>query len=144
MRCVLSCLVLSVLALPVAAQEGLDTLVPLMELYGPGGSSPAYDVAGIRCAGLFGAQDNFGRENGTPRPARREMAHFEDNLEAAFQTRLNAGVEIVRAQTSVEADLFRVMDQYVAVFEANRRAGRDWDHRSLIRGDTAYCEILNR
>jgi hypothetical protein len=71
------------------------------------------------------------------------MEDFQDNLDSAFWQRQNDGMDIVTAQTSVEADLFRVIDQYVAVFAANERRGRRWDDGALIAGDTTYCGFLN-
>jgi hypothetical protein len=144
MRRVCLILVLAHAPLPLAAQEGLESLIPLTELYGPGGSSPAFDVAGIRCAALYGAQERHGRQNLEARPTRAQMEHFQSNLDQAQQVRVNAGLGYATARESVEEDLFRVMDLYLAVVAENERRGRRWDDGALLHADKAYCQILNR
>lgn len=144
MRRIFLSLALALAPLPMAAQEGLQTLVPLIELYGPGGSSPAFDVAGIRCAALYGAQEQHGRQNREARPTRAQMEHFQTNLDQAQQVRVNAGMGYATARESVEEDLFRLMDLYGAVFAENERRGRRWNDGALLHGDMAYCQMLNR
>lgn len=138
------CLVLSLSPLPAVAQEGLDTLVPLVELYGPNGSSPAFDVAGIRCAGLYGAQERWGRQDRAARPTQAQMEAFQSNLDAAQQERVNGGMGFATARESVAEDLYRVIDLYVAVFAENDRRGLRWDAGALMDGDRFYCDALNR
>ena len=116
MRRVFAALALIVVAVLAVAQEGLDDLVPLLTLYGRNGSSPAFDVAGIRCAGLVAAQDNWARAHGTGAMPQAAMAQVPSNLDAAEQERLNAGQDIVAANTSVQADMYRVIDLYTARF----------------------------
>lgn len=144
MRRVLVLIAALAVAPPLAAQEGLDTLVPLMELYGPGGSAPAFDVAGIRCAALYGAQNRHGREYRAARPTARQMEAYQSNLDAARQVRVEGGLGHASAREAVERDLFRVMDLYVAVMEDNARRGRPWNDGALLRGDIAYCYLLDR
>jgi hypothetical protein len=48
------------------------------------------------------------------------------------------------ARESVEEDLFRVIDLYVAVFSENERRGHHWDAGALMDGDRFYCDALNR
>lgn len=131
------------IAPPLAAQEGLDTLVPLIEVYGPGGASPGFDVAGIRCAGLYGAQERWGRRDRSARPTAAQMQAFQSNLDSAQQARINAGTGPATARDSVEEDVFRVMDLYEQVFADNDRRGRLWNDGPLLRGDMAYCAALN-
>jgi hypothetical protein len=143
MRASLVGVLLSLSALPVAAQEGLQSLVPLIELYGPDGSDPAFDVAGIRCSALYGAQEQYGRDNRAALPTRAQMQAFQANLDSAQQVRVNAGMGYATARESVEEDLYRVMDLYVDLFRENERRGRRWDDGPLLHGDIAYCGFLN-
>ncbi len=137
-------LLLALTPLPVLAEEGLDSLVSLIDIYGPNGTEQDFDVAGIRCAALTAAQDNWNRAHGARGMPADAMEQVQVNLTLAEQERLNQGMDRVRAMTSVQEDMFRVIDLYTARFEAIGRERAPWEIEQLLQGDMAYCEALNR
>jgi hypothetical protein len=137
-------LLLALTPLPVLAEEGLDSLVSLIDIYGPNGTEHDFDVAGIRCAALTAAQDNWNRAHGARGMPADAMEQVQVNLTLAEQERLNEGVDRVRAMTSVQNDMFRVIDLYTARFEAIGRERAPWEIEQMLQGDMAYCEALNR
>lgn len=127
-----------------AADPALEKLVPLLEVYDARKASPGFDVAGIRCAGLFAAQSEWARKNpGAGRPSKARMQDVEDNLTRAEVHRRKNGQDIVQAQESTKADVLRVIGLYTARFRSNTSGGgHPWQADGLIRGDTGYCDIL--
>ena len=132
-------------AAPAPAHGALETLKPLLEVYKPENNPPEFDVAGIRCAGLFIAQNDWAdHHGGAGRPTRAQLQDVEDNLTAAEQQRRNEGRDIVAAQESIRVDVLRVYELYKARFaQAPADLSPPWQGDKLIRDDTFYCEILN-
>lgn len=129
---------------PAFANEALQKLVPLMEVYRADGKSPEFDVAGIRCAGLFLAQSEWARQNGgAGQPSKARIRDIETNLARAEQHRLNRGQGLVAAQENTRSDVLRVHRLYTARFTKNAAGGADpWGGDRLIRDDTRYCDLL--
>jgi hypothetical protein len=132
---------------PATAQThpALLSLIPLIEVYGPSGApAPGFDVAGLRCAGLFYAQQAWRRDHGGAGPSRAELAASEVHLTRTQVYREAAGLSPVEAVRTTEADALRVIDLYRERFAANAANGPAWRDDPLIRGDTAYCTALAR
>ncbi len=130
---------------PAPAHEALESLVPLMQVYNPANNPPEFDVAGIRCAGLFIAQNDWAdHHGGAGRPTRAQLQDVEDNLTRAEQQRRNEGRDIVAAQESIRTDVLRVYGLYKARFaEAPADATPPWRDDRLVHDDTVYCNLLN-
>ena len=126
------------------AHEALHTLVPLIEVYSATQPSPEFDVAGVRCAALYMAQQDWAKSRpGTPRPSKAQLRDIEANLTAAEQTRRNAGLSLVAAQESIKADVLRVFALYKAHFDRTRHDNKSpWTGDPLLRGDMRYCDLL--
>jgi hypothetical protein len=141
MRCILLTMVLSLVPVAGAAQDPLQTLVPLMEVFTADGDTPGFDVVGIRCAGLYYAQQTWRQQNGGNGPTRAQLEVGEISLRRTVQHRINAGMDIVSADQSTEADLRRVMDLYLARFAQNAASGHPWRNDSTLGGDLDYCSF---
>lgn len=127
----------------VVAADPFRDPIPLIEIFGAE-SIPGFDVAGIRCAALVVAQDEWVKANRSgQRPARAQMQAVELNLTLAEQHRLNAGADIVAAQETTRADVLAAIDMYTARFAANAGRGHPWRDDLMVRGDTAYCDLVN-
>lgn len=136
------CAIAALSTSPAAAQDPLRHLLPLLEVYDARKPSPGYDVAGIRCAGLFVAQDDWAHRHGMRGPSRAELASVEELLTRAEQFRRNAGFDLVAAQESTRTDVMRVVGLYQERFSRNAKAGHPWSGDRLIKGDAQYCDIL--
>lgn len=131
---------------PALAHPGLESLIPLTEIYGIAVSpTPPFDVAGIRCAGLFAAQEHWAEAHGGQgMPGAARIHDIDANLNAAQATRQQAGMSLTRAHTSVQEDIYRVTALYAARFQAHETGeGLPWQGDGLITSDTAYCDILS-
>jgi hypothetical protein len=131
---------------PGRPHEGLSRLVPLLDLYASGrGAAPSYDVAGIRCAALFTAQRDWVEpRGGDGRPTLAQLDDIALHVTRSEYVRRQGGMAPDQAATSVRVDMVRVAGLYTARFR--QREGIDvppWMGDTLIRDDTAYCEILN-
>lgn len=131
---------------PALAHPGLESLIPLTEVYGIAVTpTPPFDVAGIRCAGLFAAQQHWAeahRNQGMPSAAR--LRDIELNLDRAQIARTQAGMDLSRAHGSVQDDILSVTALYAARFQSRDQGdGLPWAGDGLITSDTAYCDILN-
>ncbi len=125
------------------AQDPFREPLPLVEIFGAG-SDTGFDLAGIRCAALVVAQEEWVKAHGTgQRPTRAQMQSVELNLTLAEQHRLNAGVDIVAAQETTRADVLAAMAMYTSRFAANAGSGHPWRGDRMVGGDAAYCDILN-
>ena len=142
--CLGSALALAVAA-PAMAHEALRSLIPLTTVYAADRPSPEFDVAGIRCAGLFAAQEQWARAHGNQgMPSRARRADIDHNLDLAQITRNNAGMDLGRAHTSTQADLYAVVELYAARFRTQDSGDTvPWQGDGLITSDTAYCDLLN-
>lgn len=138
---VLACLTA---APPALADPALDSLVPLIEVYGPGGASPGFDVAGIRCGGLYAAQEDWAsRHRGIRGPSAAERQDIEDHLTRAEIHRREQGLSVTAAYETTLTDVQRVIGLYQDRFAANAQAGgHPWTNDPLLAGDAAYCAIL--
>lgn len=132
-------------AAPAPAHEALDSLVPLVQVYNTANNPPEFDVAGIRCAGLFIAQNDWAdHHGGVGRPSRAQLKDVENNLTSAEQQRRNEGQDMVTAQESIRTDVLRVYELYKARFTAAAEGGSPpWANDRLIADDTMYCDLLN-
>lgn len=131
---------------PALAHPALESLVPLVEAYGVAVTpTPAFDVAGIRCAGLFAAQEHWAGAHGNRgMPSAARLRDIDLNLDRAQITRQQAGMDLTRAHASVQDDIYRVTALYAARFQAHDQVeGLPWQGDGLITSDTAYCDILN-
>ena len=136
-------------AAPLQAEPShpaLRSLVPLVEVFAAGQPIPGYDVAGLRCAGLRLAQDDWTRRNpGVAGPTATEMAEVDLMLQASENHRLSEGGELGRVHVSLERDARRVWRLYLRRFDANlRKAGHPWQGDPLVTGDTGFCKALAR
>jgi hypothetical protein len=103
-------------ALPLSADPALDALLPLMEVYGPDGHNPPYDVAGIRCAALWTAQIAWGQSHGERVRVDRQMEEDLDTfLDRSMSGRVEAGMDLTRAYTTVYEDTEQVIARYTAL-----------------------------
>ncbi|MCL4189549.1 MAG: hypothetical protein KJZ85_18265 [Rhodobacteraceae bacterium] len=130
---------------PAAATDAaLLALVPLVEVYAAGRSSPGFDVAGIRCAGLFAAQHDWSRRHpGISPPSPARLADIDTHLTAARIHREGQGMAIAAAHSSVQQDARRVLGLYQAHFAGRQEAaGHPWDGDRLVRTDSSYCDLL--
>jgi len=127
-----------------AAADPLQTLEPLLEVFSATHDSPGYDIVGVRCAGLLYAQDTWSKEHGGAGPTKQVLADAATGLELATQHRVGLGQDLTKATLSVEADLRRVYDLYLARFAANEKNGHPWSDDPLLRGDQGYCSIALR
>ena len=142
----LTCLAGLVAAAPAAAHPALQGLVPLVEVYDARlASRPEFDVAGIRCGGLFTAQQVWSeRHGGQGRPSRAQIADIELNLTRAEIARQQRGLGLSRAFTSTREDVLRVIDLYTTRFRSRDSGeGLPWQGDGLITSDTAFCDIMN-
>jgi hypothetical protein len=142
---------MGVLAMPGTAtaepnHPALRALVPLQEVFAADRKTPAYDVAGLRCAGLLLAKHDWAmRHSGVAAPTDAEMAEADLMLEASEQQRLNDGMDLVRAHVSIERDARRVWRLYERQFARNdRKNGHPWQDDPLIIGDSRFCAALYR
>lgn len=135
------------LAGPAGAQThaALTRLTPLPEVYATARPTPEFDVAGIRCAALVLAQDDWARARGGERRASaRAMRDAQHNLTASEITRRNRGQSYAAAMTSTRDDARRVHALYIARFAQNAEgAGHPWRGDPVITADTTYCGFLN-
>ena len=135
------------LALPAQAEPNhpaLRSLQPLLEVFAAGKKVPAYDVAGLRCAGLRLAQADWAKRNpGIEGPTAAEMDELDLMLRASEQQRLNDGMDLARAHVSIEREARRVWRLYDRRFAANqRKQGHPWAKDPLVTGDMGFCERL--
>lgn len=130
---------------PALAHPALGQLIPLIEVYDARRASPEFDVAGIRCSGLWLAQDAWAdAHHGRGRPTRVRMADVDPNLTRAEIVRRGGGMDVSRAYASTRDDVLRVIDLYSQRFRARDNGeGLPWSGDPLIRGDTTYCDLLN-
>jgi hypothetical protein len=142
MRQILASQILAALILcPLPAMaDPLQTLDPLLEVFSATHDTPGWDVAGIRCAGLFYAQESWRQEHGGSGPGKKTLAKAATGLEQAVQHRVNEGKSLTRATLSVEEDLHRVHALYLARFAANDVVGHPWTGDAVVKGDLGYCK----
>lgn len=140
-----------VFCLPIAAMAepdhpALRRLFPLLEVFAAGKAAPGYDVAGLRCAGLLLAQNDWAaRHPGVTPPEDRDMQQADLMLEASEQERLNNGMDLAKAHVSIEREARRVWRLYERHFASNARQGRHpWQDDPLIIGDSRFCAALYR
>lgn len=129
-----------------SSHPGLQDLVPLVEVYGAANANtPEFDVAGIRCAGLFAAQETWAQTHGgAGMPSRTRIRDINLNLDRAQITRQGQGLDLSRAHGSVQEDIYRVTALYAARFRSRSSGdGLPWQGDGVITSDTAYCDILN-
>lgn len=139
---ILLALILALAPLPVRA-DPLRSLQPLIEVFAADGDTPGWDVAGIRCAGLFYAQESWRRKHGGQGPKRRFLDGAAIGLERSVQYRVNLGQSLTKATLSVEDDLTRVIKLYTQRFNDNARAGHPWQGDPDLKGDKDYCELVS-
>jgi len=127
--------------------EALHRLIPLIDVYDARTTSPEFDVAGIRCAAMTLAQDDWAQRNrraGVSRPNARAMRDAQHNLTAAEITRRNRGIEYSTAYVTTAEDARRVHGLYTARFASNAGDGsHPWLGDPLLVGDAMYCGHLN-
>jgi hypothetical protein len=129
-------------ALPALADEpALSRLIPLLEVYDADKPSPGFDVAGIRCAGLYAAQQDWSEKHGGSRPSRAQLADVEHNLTLAEQHRRNAGIPIPDARERTGKDVLRIVRLYTQRF-ASTGGDPPWRGDPLVEGDMTYCDLL--
>lgn len=141
----LTCLASLVAAAPAAAHPALDRLIPLIEVYDARlADTPEFDVAGIRCAALFIAQQLWSESHGGEgRPSAARLADIERNLTQAELARRDEGMGLSRAYSTTLDDARRVIDLYSAHFRVRETGeGLPWQGDPLISGDTNYCDLL--
>ena len=136
------------LALPASATEphpALSRLIPLVEVYSATGLTPAFDIAGIRCAGLFAAQEEWALSQGRQgMPSRARLNDVSLNLDRAQITRDQAGMTLAGAHSTTQADFNAVVRLYMARFTQRQSdSATPWNGDGLITSDTAYCDLLN-
>lgn len=136
-------LVLALAPSPTLA-DPLRELKPLLEVFAADGDSPGWDVAGIRCAGLFYAQESWRQEHGGSGPGKKLLASAATGLEQAVQHRVALGKSLTKATLSVEDDLHRVHALYLARFAKNDVNGHPWNEDALMKGDQSYCKAALR
>lgn len=126
------------------AQDGLKSLVPLIELYAADASPKlGFDVAGIRCAGFHTAQLEWARKHGLRKPSAKELKAVELHLTRAEIYRQKQGQSATNAYKSTLDDVQRVIKLYTAHFAKRAAAGQHpWEGDALIHGDSAYCGFL--
>ncbi len=132
-------------AAPGMAQPGLDSLIPLVEIYATvNDPTPGFDVAGIRCAALFTAQKDWADRHREVRgPTRDQIADVELNLTRAEIFRQEQGLGLTGAYQSTLEDVQRLIALYQARFaQVSTTADHPWRNDGLIRSDTSYCEAL--
>lgn len=127
-----------------ATDPALLGLIPLVEVYAAGQPSPGFDVAGIRCAGLYAARHDWARRHpGVRAPSPAQLADIDSHLTAARLHREGQGMSMTAAHTSVQEDARRVVGLYQAHFAGRQEAaGHPWDGDALVHGDGAYCDLL--
>jgi hypothetical protein len=128
------------------AEDGLKSLVPLIELYAQDAKPKlGFDVAGIRCAGLYAAQADWAETHGLRGPTQKQRKDIELHLTRAEIYRKEAGQSVARAYESTRNDVLRVMDLYSDRFAKRAASGaHPWSGDSLLRGDLAYCKVLGQ
>ena len=134
-------LTLALILCPLPAMaDPLQTLEPLLEVFSATHDSPGYDVVGVRCAGLFYAQDSWRQKHGGAGPTKALLAKAATGLELATQHRVGLGQDLTTATLSVEADFRRVYDLYLARFAKNAESVPPWSDDALLKGDQSYCK----
>jgi hypothetical protein len=128
------------------ARDGLKELVPLIELYAENANPKlGFDIAGIRCAGLYAAQADWAATHGLSGPTRKERKDIELHLTRAELYRQNAGQSVSRAYETTRRDVLQVMALYTDRFAERAAKGEHpWTGDPLLRGDLAYCGILGQ
>ncbi|MBL9052530.1 MAG: hypothetical protein JNN02_02265 [Tabrizicola sp.] len=123
-----------------ALADPLKTLEPLIKVFGAEHDTPGWDVAGIRCAGFFYAQDVWRDAHGGNGPTRRQLEKVPLALDQAVYHRVGLGQDLTTATISVEADLQRVVGLYAERFAANAKTGHPWNDDPDLQGDRNYCK----
>jgi len=134
-------LLLALLPLPVLGQDDYRRLVPLLDIFNPANDTPGYDVVGIRCAGVWYAQEEWTQTHGGRGATRAQLSAGAHVLELAVQHRIGEGRSLTEATLTVEADVLAVIDLYLARFAQNATGGHPWRSDPLVGGDLTYCEI---
>lgn len=130
---------------PALAQDPLQSLVPLIEVFAAEKTTPGFDVAGIRCGALFAAQLDWSEKHpGQRGPSRAQQADIDPNLTGAELHRQNVTkMDSSTAFSSTRDDVLRVVGLYTDRFRKNEaNGGHPWNGDKLIMGDTAYCDIM--
>jgi hypothetical protein len=134
------------LAGTAAARDGLSALVPLVEIYAAGAKDqPGFDVAGIRCAGLYTAQADWARKHGLRGPSRKALKDVETHLTRAEIYRQEQGMSVPDAYKTTLDDVQTVIGLYTRLFAKRSKIGQHpWEGDRLIHGDSAYCKLLGQ
>jgi hypothetical protein len=136
--------ILTALPLPALAADPLKELVPLLTVFAADAVSPGWDVAGIRCAGIFYAQDNWTQQHGGNGPTKALLDAAATGLELATQHRIGQGQSLSAATLSVDKDVQVVIALYLDRFARNEASGHPWNGDPDLRGDQTYCKAALR
>lgn len=130
----------------VAAEDGLRELIPLIELYSKDTNPPlGFDIAGIRCAGLYAAQADWASVHGLRGPTQKQRKDIELFLRLAEIHRKDTGQSIARAHESTRVDVLQVMQLYTDRFAERAASGaHPWSGDTLVGNDLFYCRLLGQ
>jgi len=95
-------LTLALAPLPAMA-DPLQSLEPLLTIFGTHGKSPGWDVASIRCA-----QESWRQDHDGSGPSKKLLDDAANGLELSVQHRIGLGQSLTDAALSVEDDFHRV------------------------------------